>query len=561
MTSPLPDKAADTTAEQPWPVRVLSLKIADYVDRMSQLWVEGQVVQFNPRGGTAFLTLRDPDVDMSLSVSVPMNAVNAMPIPLAQGARVVLQAKPTFWTKRGTLQLEARQIRPVGIGDLLARVEILKRTLAAEGVFDAERKRPIPFLPKRVGLVTGRSSAAEKDVVENARRRWPAVRFEIREVAVQGTSAVTEVVEALRELDAHPEVEVIVIARGGGALEELLPFSNEAMVRAVAAARTPVISAIGHDVDQPLLDLVADWRASTPTDAGKKVVPDAQREFAPRRRGPRPPAPGAGASPRDGAVGSAGSRQPPGHGRPGRPRAGAPRGDRRAALRAPRCGSRPGCTARVTRPSTSVARSSRSPRSRPSSGGMPSCSIATAASSWTATTSGVGELLRVRVARGDFGVRPVSDGITAATDDKPEPHARAGGCPSQQSRAAHDQGLPAQDARRSRRRVAAMPDPAASTEPSTRETGAPGGGDVAFPDIAAMRYEDAREELVSIVSRLETGQAPLEDSMQLWRRGEALAAHCSRWLDDAQSEIEQATRPAPSPAALHADDEIFDDES
>jgi exodeoxyribonuclease VII large subunit len=247
---------------------------------MSQLWVEGQVVQFNPRGGTAFLTLRDPDVDMSLSVSVPMNAVNAMPIPLAQGARVVLQAKPTFWTKRGSLQLEARQIRPVGIGDLLARVEILKRTLAAEGVFDPARKRPIPFLPDRVGLITGRSSAAEKDVVENARRRWPAVVFEIREVAVQGASAVTEVVEALRELDAMPRVDVIVIARGGGALEELLPFSNEAMVRAVAEARTPVISAIGHDVDTPLLDLVADWRASTPTDAGKKVVPDAAHERA-----------------------------------------------------------------------------------------------------------------------------------------------------------------------------------------------------------------------------------------------------------------------------------------
>jgi exodeoxyribonuclease VII large subunit len=277
-TGALPEKAADTTAEQPWPVRVLSIKIADYVDRMSQLWVEGQVVQFSPRGGTAFLTLRDPDVDMSLSVSVPMNAVHAMPIPLTQGARVVLQAKPTFWTKRGSLQLEARQIRPVGIGDLLARVEVLKRTLAAEGVFDAERKRPIPFLPSRVGLITGRSSAAEKDVVENARRRWPAVRFEIREVAVQGNTAVTEVVAALRELDGMAGVDVIVIARGGGALEELLPFSNEALIRAVAAARTPVISAIGHDVDQPLLDFVADWRASTPTDAGKKVVPDAARE-------------------------------------------------------------------------------------------------------------------------------------------------------------------------------------------------------------------------------------------------------------------------------------------
>ena len=278
MTSPLPEKAADTTAEQPWPVRVLSLKISDYVDRMAQLWVEGQVVQFSPRGTMGYLTLRDPEVDMSLSVSVPMNAINAMQVPLTQGARVVLQAKPTFWTKRGTLQLEARQIRPVGIGDLLARIEILKRTLAAEGLFDRDRKRPIPFLPRTVGLITGRSSAAERDVVENARRRWPAVRFAVREVAVQGTTAVTEVIAALRELDADRSVDVIVIARGGGALEELLPFSNEALVRAVAQTVTPVISAIGHEVDQPLLDLVADWRASTPTDAGKRVVPDAADE-------------------------------------------------------------------------------------------------------------------------------------------------------------------------------------------------------------------------------------------------------------------------------------------
>lgn len=277
-TGALPEKAAETSAEQPWPVRVLSMKIADYVERMSQLWVEGQVVQFQARGNTGYLTLRDPDIDMSLSVSISMNAVNAMATPLTQGARVVLQAKPTFWTKRGTLQLEARQIRPVGIGDLLARIEILRRTLAAEGLFSRDRKRPIPFLPRRVGLITGRNSAAERDVVENARRRWPAVQFEVRQVAVQGQAAVTEVVAALADLDAVHDVDVIVIARGGGALEELLAFSNEAMVRAVSAARTPVISAIGHDVDRPLLDDVADWRASTPTDAGKRVVPDAAEE-------------------------------------------------------------------------------------------------------------------------------------------------------------------------------------------------------------------------------------------------------------------------------------------
>jgi exodeoxyribonuclease VII large subunit len=279
VNAPLPEKAAETSAEQPWPVRVLSLKIADYVDKMSPLWVEGQVVQINRRGTTAYLVLRDPDVDMSLAASISVHAIAAMGSPLDEGARVVLQVKPVFWPKRGTLVLDARQIRPVGVGDLLARIEILKRRLAQEGLFDADRKRPLPFLPRQVGLVTGRGSAAEKDVVENARRRWPSVRFAIREVAVQGSTAVAEVSAAVTELDAHPEVDVIVIARGGGAAEELLPFSNETLLRVVSDARTPVISAIGHDVDTPLLDFVADWRASTPTDAGRRVVPDAEDEL------------------------------------------------------------------------------------------------------------------------------------------------------------------------------------------------------------------------------------------------------------------------------------------
>jgi exodeoxyribonuclease VII large subunit len=276
----LPERAADTTAEQPWPVRLLSMKIGEYVDKMSVLWVEGQVVQLNRRPGarTAYLTLRDPDVDMSLSVAIQVNALDAMAAPLAEGARVVVQAKPTFWTQRGSLMLDGRQIRPVGVGELLARIEYLKRNLASEGLFDADRKRPLPFLPRRIGLICGRASAAEKDVLENSRRRWPTARFEIRQVAVQGSVAVTEVTAALAELDGIPEVDVIVIARGGGNVEDLLPFSNEAMLRAVAAARTPVVSAIGHDVDSPLLDLVADHRASTPTDAAKAIVPDADRE-------------------------------------------------------------------------------------------------------------------------------------------------------------------------------------------------------------------------------------------------------------------------------------------
>ncbi len=277
---PLPERAVDTTAEQPWPVRLLSMKIGEYVERMSVLWVEGQVVQLNRRPGarTAYLTLRDPDVDMSLSVAIQVNALDAIPGPLPDGARVVVQAKPAFWTQRGSLVLDARQIRPIGVGELLARLEYLKRHLAQEGLFDPDRKRPLPFLPRRVGLVCGRASAAERDVVENAVRRWPGTVFEIRQVAVQGTSAVEEVSAAIAELDAHPQVDVIVVARGGGSVEDLLPFSNEALLRVVAAARTPVVSAIGHDVDTPLLDLVADHRASTPTDAAKAVVPDAEAE-------------------------------------------------------------------------------------------------------------------------------------------------------------------------------------------------------------------------------------------------------------------------------------------
>jgi exodeoxyribonuclease VII large subunit len=279
---PLPERAGDTTAEDPWPVRLLSMKIADYVDKMSSLWVEGQVVQVSRRPGqsTAYLTLRDPDVDMSLNVTVRTSTLDALPVALAEGARVVVQAKPTFWTKRGTLQLSARQVRPVGVGELLARLEHLKRVLASEGLFDLDRKRPLPFLPHKIGLICGRSSAAEKDVVENARRRWPAVQFEIRTVSVQGPNTVPEVSAALRELDADRTVDVIVITRGGGSFEDLLPFSNEALVRAVASAVTPVVSAIGHDVDTPLLDFVADLRASTPTDAAKRIVPDVREQRA-----------------------------------------------------------------------------------------------------------------------------------------------------------------------------------------------------------------------------------------------------------------------------------------
>jgi exodeoxyribonuclease VII large subunit len=256
--------------------------MAGWINKLGAIWVEGQVTQVTRRPGqrTVFLTLRDPSVDMSLPVTCSVALLDALPGGLTDGAHVVVHAKPSFFPARGTLSLYADEIRPVGIGELLARLEHLKRILTAEGLFAAERKRPLPFLPTVVGVVCGRASAAEKDVVENARRRWPAVRFRVEEVAVQGPQAVSEVTAALGRLDADPEVDVIVVTRGGGSLEDLLPFSNEALVRAVADCRTPVVSAIGHEADTPLLDLVADVRASTPTDAAKRVVPDVGEETA-----------------------------------------------------------------------------------------------------------------------------------------------------------------------------------------------------------------------------------------------------------------------------------------
>lgn len=279
-TAALPARALDTSPEHPWPVRLLSSKIADYIAKMAPVWVEGQIVQLNrrPGAGMGFLTLRDTDADMSLPVSVYSRVLDAVTVPLAEGSHVVVRAKPTFWTKRGTLQLQADDLRAVGVGELLARIEHLKRVLAAEGLFDVARKVPLPFLPAVVGLICGRESKAEHDVVVNAQARWPQVRFEIREVAVQGVRAVPQVSAAIAELDADPRVEVIVVARGGGAVEDLLPFSNETLVRAAAACRTPLVSAIGHETDTPLLDLVADYRASTPTDAAKRIVPDVTEE-------------------------------------------------------------------------------------------------------------------------------------------------------------------------------------------------------------------------------------------------------------------------------------------
>jgi exodeoxyribonuclease VII large subunit len=269
-----------SSPEEPWPVRVVSQKIGAWVARLGWVWVDGQVAQISRRPGatTVFLTLRDPSADLSLTVTTNRDVLDIGAPELAEGARVVLHARPEFYPARGTLSLRADEIRQVGIGELLARIEKLKKLLAVEGLFDRARKRRPPFLPSRIGLITGRASAAERDVLTNARRRWPAVDFRVVNVAVQGPTAVPQMIDALRVLDADPTIDVIILARGGGSVEDLLPFSDEALCRAVFACRTPVVAAIGHETDTPLVDFVADVRASTPTDAAKRVVPDLAEE-------------------------------------------------------------------------------------------------------------------------------------------------------------------------------------------------------------------------------------------------------------------------------------------
>ena len=272
--------ALETSPESPTPVRTVLQLVGGWVSKLGRIWVEGQITELNRRAGTVYFTLRDPVANVSVRVVCPRTVCDAGGPAVIDGARVVIHAKPDFYINRGSFALSAFEIRPVGVGELLARLERLKQLLASEGVFNAERKRPLPFLPGTIGLICGRDSAAERDVLENARRRWPAVRFKVENTAVQGTYAAGEVIDALARLDADRDVEVIIIARGGGSLEDLLAFSDEALVRAVAAARTPVVSAIGHEQDTPLLDYVADVRASTPTDAAKKTVPDVREQLA-----------------------------------------------------------------------------------------------------------------------------------------------------------------------------------------------------------------------------------------------------------------------------------------
>jgi exodeoxyribonuclease VII large subunit len=270
----------ETSAQSPVPVRTVLRLVGEWVTKLGRIWVEGQIAELNKRGGTVYLTLRDPIAAVSVRVICARTVFDLTDPPPGPGARVVVWAKPDFNTTRGSFALTALDVRQVGIGELLARLERLRKALAAEGLFATERKRRPPFLPHVIGLICGRESAAERDVRRTAAARWPAVQFRVEQVLVQGSQAVPEIIDALHRLDGDPEVDVIIITRGGGSVEDLLPFSDEMLIRAVAACRTPVVSAIGHEQDSPLLDYVADVRASTPTDAAKRVVPDVAEQLA-----------------------------------------------------------------------------------------------------------------------------------------------------------------------------------------------------------------------------------------------------------------------------------------
>lgn len=278
MTPPAANFPA--TRETPWPVGMMSNKIKEWIDRLGQVWVEGEITQWQVRGGHVYGKLKDLNQDATVSFTVWRSVAQRLTGEFAQGDRVIALVKPDFWVKGGSLSVQVFDISHVGLGELLQRLEQLRQQLAKEGLFDASRKRALPFLPQRIGLVTGRDSDAEKDVVRNATLRWPGVQFRTHYAAVQGEKAAAEVAAGITALDADPEVDVIIVARGGGDFQHLLPFSDERVLRAAAAATTPLISAIGHEADRPLLDEVADLRASTPTDAAKRVVPDVGEQLA-----------------------------------------------------------------------------------------------------------------------------------------------------------------------------------------------------------------------------------------------------------------------------------------
>jgi exodeoxyribonuclease VII large subunit len=267
-----------SSEQTPWSVANFTNTLKDWITRLGNVWVEGQISQISPKKDVFFGELRDLVADKGFSIHSRRPDVLAAVSELSAGDRVVALVHPDFWERSGKTSMDVLAIRKVGLGELLERIERLRQQLIKEGLTLAERKQPLPFLPNLIGLITGANSDAEKDVLQNAKARWPEVRFKIQHTPVQGDKAAPEIIKAIELLDADPEVDVIVLARGGGSFQDLLVFSDEKVVRAVANCKTPIVSAIGHENDRPLTDEVADVRASTPTDAAKLIVPDVIEE-------------------------------------------------------------------------------------------------------------------------------------------------------------------------------------------------------------------------------------------------------------------------------------------
>ncbi len=259
-----------------------NLGVAHWLRRLPTLWVEGEVTELRRQAGwqTVFFTLKDPEGGACLRAAMPRGQFDALRLDLANGERVHVYGRPELWEHKGELRLRALTIERFGIGEHLAALERLKARLAAEGLFAESRKRPLPRLPRRVGLVTGNDAAAKRDVLTAIQTRFPPARVLVAETLVQGQRAAAAMVEALGAICAEPEVDVVVLARGGGSFEDLLPFSDERLVRAVASSPVPIVTAVGHEQDTPLCDLAADRRASTPTAAGRLVVPDLEELLA-----------------------------------------------------------------------------------------------------------------------------------------------------------------------------------------------------------------------------------------------------------------------------------------
>jgi exodeoxyribonuclease VII large subunit len=270
------DASKVSSEESPWPVSRLSATLKDWIDRLGYLWIEGELASIKIGPSNMFGELRD--LQQENSVSIHSWSVAKIPGDLKQGDRVLALIKPAFWPKGGKLTMQVMEMRKVGLGELLERIERLRTQLTLEGLTAVERKQPLPFLPNLIGLITGKNSDAEKDVLQNAKLRWPDAQFRVIYTLVQGEKAAPEIISAIQTLDADPEVDVIIIARGGGSFLDLMVFSDETLVRTAAQAKTPIVSAIGHENDRPVLDDVADLRASTPTDAAKRVVPDVEDE-------------------------------------------------------------------------------------------------------------------------------------------------------------------------------------------------------------------------------------------------------------------------------------------